>query len=321
MNFWLTLPKPFTVLAPMEDVTDTVFRQIVASCCRPDVFFTEFTNVEGMLSEEGSPKVSQRLVFSQTEHPIVAQIWGTKPESFTKAAQMLVRLGFDGVDINMGCPEKSVTSHGGGAALIGAYDLAADIIKATRKGAGALPVSLKTRIGKNTIITDEWISFLLKQKLDAITIHARTAKEKSDVPARWDEIKKAVDMRNNGKFETVIIGNGDVASYEDVVKKAATSGADGVMIGRGVFQDMWVFSKDRHVASVKESLELLLRHLNLFDTTWGDTKHYPIMKKFYKIYVRDFDGASDFRSKLMETTNAQEAIDLVNKYYKKSFVS
>lgn len=310
-----TLPRPFLVLAPMEDVTDMVFRQIVANCAAPNVFFTEFTNIDGMLSI-GAKAVMHRLQIAPLrQKPLVAQLWGTDPEKFYEATKMVVQMGFEGVDINMGCPDKSVVKKGACSGLIGNYDRTEAIISAVKKAAGSLPVSVKTRLGIREIQTEEWIGFLLSQGLDALTIHGRTVSELSEVPAHWDEIGKAVDMRNKLGSPTLIIGNGDVLSYKEAQQKHAEYGVDGVMIGRGVFKNLYVFDgeKDFTTFSRKDKLEHLLRHVSLFHETWGTTKHYAIMKKFYKIYVSGFDEASELRMQLMTLTNAVDTINFLKK--------
>ncbi|MDE2025636.1 MAG: tRNA-dihydrouridine synthase, partial [Patescibacteria group bacterium] len=195
MNIWHTLKKPIFILAPMEDVTDTVFRQIIMACGRPSLFFTEFTNVDGMASA-GDEEVSKRLRFTQKEGPIIAQVWGMKPENYFSAAGRIAEMGYDGIDINMGCPQKAVVSRGACSALIKNPSLAKEIIQATREGAKGLPVSVKTRIGFKTNVLDTWIGFLLEQQLDALAIHARTASEMSKVPAHWEVMPAAVTIRN-----------------------------------------------------------------------------------------------------------------------------
>lgn len=247
----------------MEEVTDTVFRQIVARVNRPyfakassgePVFFTEFTNVEGLWSA-GRDEVIKRLKFSEVERPIVAQIWGKTPENFYKTAKLLVDMKFDGIDINMGCPEKSVLKSGCCIALINNRNLAKEIIQAVKEGSGGLPVSLKTRIGLDKIQTEDWCGWLLSQNLDALTVHGRTAKEKSDVPARWEEIGKVVSIRNQSKSKTVVIGNGDVKDAEDARLMAQEFGVDGVMIGRGVFENIYCFRKDSRF-KIQDSIKL-----------------------------------------------------------------
>ncbi len=297
-------------LAPMEDVTDTVFRQILCRTGKPDLFFTEFTNVDGIASQ-GRDIVARRLLFTQIEHPIIAQIWGMKPENFFRVAKELTERGFDGIDINMGCPQHDVISHGACSALIRNHVLAKEIIQATKEGAGVLPVSVKTRIGFKQIQTEEWIGFLLEQELSLLTVHGRTAAEMSKVPAHWDEVGKAVKLRNESGKSTLIFGNGDIQSLAQAEEKVREYGVDGVMIGRGIFHNPWLFSGiDPMVKSLKERLELLQGHVELFQTTWGNTKSFHLLKKYFKIYLSDFDGAADMRMQFMETSSYDEALSL-----------
>jgi nifR3 family TIM-barrel protein len=314
-NFWTKLKKPFYILAPMEDVTDTVFRRIVADCGRPDVFFTEFTNVAGICSD-GAMNVGQRLLFTEEERPLVAQIWGMKPEQFKETARKLVEMGFDGIDINMGCPERSVTKQGACSALIKNPTLAAEIIQAVKEGAPDLPLSVKTRIGYSQIQTEEWIGFLLQQNLDALTVHGRTTAEMSKVPAHWDEIGKSVTLRNQISPTTLIIGNGDIESLAQAKEMVEKYQVDGVMIGRGIFKNPWLFNPaiDIENVSIRQRLELLVHHVRLYDEVWGKTKNFQVLKKFFKIYVSNFDGASDLRVKLMETRTATEVYQIIDVY-------
>lgn len=293
----------------MEDVTDTVFRQIIALGGGPDVFFTEFTNVEGLCSK-GRNKVRKRLKFTDIEHPIVAQIWGNNPKNYFETAKLIKTMGFDGIDINMGCPEKSVVKKGSCAALINNHPLAKEIISATKEGGGGLPISVKTRIGIKDIQTEEWAGFLLKLNLDALTIHGRTAVEMSDVPAHWDEIGKVVKLRDSMKVKTLIIGNGDVKDLNDVMQKYEKYKVDGVMIGRAIFDNLWVFNKNINPENIsyQEKLKVLVQHITLFDKTWGKTKNFSIMKKFYKIYISGMPNASIVRTELMKFKTAQETI-------------
>jgi tRNA-dihydrouridine synthase len=311
-SFWRDLPRPILALAPMEDVTDTVFRRIVAACARPTVFFTEFTSVDGLFSR-GREAVIHRFDYTQLEHPIIAQIWGNTPELFYKAAKLIADLKFDGVDINAGCPEKNVTSHGGGACLIQDPSLMGEIIWATKEGAGDLPVSVKTRLGYKKISTD-WIQYLLEQNLDALTIHGRTAAELSKVPAHWDEIAKVVQLRNTMKKNTVILGNGDVKDCADAVSKCKEFGTDGAMIGRGIFHNLWALDPTgvSHMNDHRELVRIMREHIRLFDQTWGQTKNFAVLKKFFKIYVQGFPHASEIREQLMETDNGTDAEKILN---------
>jgi nifR3 family TIM-barrel protein len=320
-NIWQKLKKPIFILAPMEDVTDTVFRRIVMSAGSPDLFFTEFTSVEGMFSK-GDKKVNQRLKFTPEEKPLIAQIWGLKPENYFKAGKLLAEMGFDGIDINMGCPEKNVVRKGACSGLINNPSLAKEIIQATKEGAQeaarslnqeTIPVSVKTRIGFKKIQTEEWLGFLLDQNLAALTVHGRTTAEMSAVPAHWDEIGKAGQLRNEKKVDTLIIGNGDVQSMTEAKEKVQKYGLDGIMIGRGIFHNIWLFNENVDPAkkSLEERLDILVKHVDLFEQAWGKTKPFQILKKFFKIYLSGFDGAQDLRMKFMETKNGEEVKELV----------
>lgn len=312
-NFWLKLKKPITILAPMDDVTDVVFREVVANISRPDVFFTEFTNVEA-LNSKGKDSQIRRLEYTKNQHPIVGQIWGLNPDNFYKTAKLLKKLNFDGIDINMGCPEKSVIKNGTCAALIKNRELAKKIIEATIKGANGLPISVKTRIGINEIVTEDWIDFLLSFNLAAIIIHARTVKEKSNVPAHWEEIGKAVKLRDKLNFNTLIIGNGDVKDFQEILEKQKTYKVDGVMIGTGIFSNLWAFAKSEKSpkVSLKMMLKLLLMHAKLFDKTWGESKNFAILRKFFKIYVSNFPNSKELRIKLMGSKNLIEVEKIVS---------
>lgn len=300
MNIWdkLAQSSPFFVLAPMDDVTDTAFRQVVADTAPPDLFFTEFASVDGLQSP-GRSNVMQKLKFTEREHPLIAQIWGLRPENFYKSAQEIAQMGFDGIDLNMGCPTPTVTKKGACSALINTPTLAAEIIAATKEGAGDLPVSVKTRIGFKQIITEEWCGFLLQQGIAALTIHGRTAKEMSKVPPHWDEAAKVVDIRNDMKIKTYIVGNGDILSRADGVTKAKQYKLDGVMIGRGIFKNPWVFGQTDYLYNEQERLKLFYNHIELFEQAWGADKNPATLKKFAKMYINGFEGASDIRSEAM----------------------
>lgn len=319
-SLWNSLPKPIFSLAPMEDVTDTVFRQILCRTGKPDIFFTEFTNVDGVASA-GRDIVARRLLFTKAEHPIIAQIWGMIPENYYKAAKEMVEMGFDGIDINMGCPQHDVVRHGACGALMKNHPLATELIQATKEGARSassgqapnLSVSVKTRIGYSKIQTEEWIGFLLGQNLDLITVHGRTVAEMSKVPTHWDETGKAVELRNTMNKPTLIFGNGDVLSLAEAKEKVEQYHLDGVMIGRGIFHNPWLFAGvDPASKTVKERLLLLEEHIRLYQQTWGSTKSFQILKKYFKIYLSDFDGASEMRQRFMETNSYDQALSLVS---------
>lgn len=320
MNIFDELPKPFFVLAPMDDVTDTVFRQIVADCAKPDLFMTEFVNVDGLQSP-GREKLIKKLRFTPKEKPILAQLWGLKPENFYKTTKELAEMGFSGVDLNFGCPVKTVIKNGACAALINNRELAGEIIDATREAAhstgsgqaGDFPVSVKTRVGFST--TDmSWLEFLLSKKLDLLSIHGRTAKQQSKVSADWDLIGQVSKMRSSLSPTTKIIGNGDVINRAQGLKLAKKYKLDGVMIGRGIFHDPFVFGKNSPWEgwSKERKIELYRKHIELFAKTWrhGEYK-FDSLKKFAKVYINGFDGASELRSALMSTTSTDEALQLL----------
>jgi tRNA-dihydrouridine synthase len=312
-GFWNTLERPFTALAPMEDVTDTVFRQLVAKWGAPDVFFTEFVNVDGMCSA-GREAVIHRLRYTEAERPLVAQVWGLRPENFEIAARDIAAMGFDGIDINMGCPVKKIIKSGACSALIDNPSLAAEMIQATKDGAGDLPVSVKTRIGFRKKCTLEWSGFLLDHDIAALTIHGRIAKDMSDVPADWDEVGKVAALRNEMGVRTLVIGNGDVESMAQVVDFHGRHGVDGAMVGRGIFHNPFLFAKD---ASSFDELpfeakaSLLREHVALYRRTWGDKKNFNVMKKFVKVYIRGFEGASHIRGELMEAASYTDMLRLL----------
>ncbi len=312
VNFWQALPSPFLVLAPMEDVTDFVFREIVATKLpRPAVFFTEFTSSDGLVSK-GFEKVATKLRFSENQRPIVAQLWGNNPEKLFEASKIVQDLGFDGIDLNMGCPERSLVRKGCCAGLIGNETLVSELIDSAKRGASNIPVSVKTRIGISKIVTEEWATFLLKQKIQALTVHGRIAKQMSNGSASWEEIGKAVKIRNLIAPETFIIGNGDVKSREEALFKCAEFGTDGVMIARGIFHDPWVFANEQTIHSKEEKMKVMMEQVRLFVETWGKTKNFEIVKKFVKMYVKDFDEAAQIRQEIMEAKNLEE-VELVVK--------
>ena len=294
----------------MYGVTDTVFRQVVVSTGKPDVFFTEFVLVDALLSQ-GYEKALEALKFTESERPIVAQIWGSDPDKFYKVAGMISKMGFDGIDINMGCPDKNVLKKGAGSALINNPKLATEIINTTIKG-GRLPVSVKTRIGFDKIDIENWVTTLLQTPIAALTLHLRTKKEMSKVPAHWEQIYKAVEIRNKLKSKALIIGNGDVKSLKEAKEKCKEYKIDGVMIGEGIFGNVWLFNEKVNIKTVSsaQKIKLLGQHLKLFKKTWGDKKNFELMKKFVKCYVNNFSGASAFRDKLMRTKTLNGLIQL-----------
>lgn len=322
------LPRPFFVLAPMDDVTETAFRQIVQQTAAPDLFFTEFVNVDGLMSP-GRPNLLKKLKFVASETRLVAQLWGLNPDNFKAVAEQIAsgelarELGlptgcnFVGVDLNMGCPAKSEVQNGACSALIKLEnrDLAEAIIDATAAGLqGRLPLSVKTRLGFNEVDMT-WFEFLLRKDLDMLTVHGRTRKEMSKVPAHWDTIGEVVQLRNQLAPQTLIVGNGDVTNHEQGVLLAKTHGLDGIMIGRGIFQDPFVFSarSNWREADRQYRLQLYAKQVTLFAQTWQNNER-PIhtLNRFCKVYINGFDGAKELREKLMQASSSDELLRILN---------
>ncbi len=324
MNFWQKLKKPIRVLAPMADVTDPAFRRIIAKYGKPDVIWTEFVSADGLFLG-GYEHLIKDLVYTEEERPIVAQFFTSNPLMMEKAAELAVDLGFDGIDINMGCPDKGVEKQGAGASLIKDPKLAQEIILAAKKGASKngknMPVSVKTRIGYNKNEIETWLPALLETNPAVITVHARTRKEMSLVPARWEHVKRAVEIRdsftdpNGNKSDTLIFGNGDVIDLDDAMKKAEESGADGVMLGRAIFGNPWRFNRKirREDISIQERLAVLVEHTRLFEQLLPH-KSFAIMKKHYKAYVNGWDGAKELRLKLMDAKDANQVTKIIEEY-------
>lgn len=336
LGFWAKLKRPFTVLAPMANVTDFAFRQIIieagrlrntaASQSRPDVFYTEFLSCDGIMHDK--TRFEKELYFEKSESPIVVQFFGSKPENFYKCAKLAQELGYDGIDINMGCPDKSVEKQGGGAALIKDPKLAQEIIKATQNGAGELPVSVKTRLGYNKVEIETWIPQILEAKPAVLIIHGRTRKEMSKVPANWELIGKVSEIVHSTSKETLIIGNGDIKNLNEARKKAEKYNLDGVMIGRGVFENPWLFNSKINSDNIlpKQRIDLMLKHLDLFEKLWnyppsaqtgGGGKNFDTLKKFFKIYINGWKGAKNLRIELMATKNGQDVKRVVDRYLAK----
>ena len=313
MNVWRSAQRPLFVLAPLYDVTDTVFRQIIADCAPPDLFFTEFVNADGLQSS-GRDKLDFRLKFTDKDQPIIAQIWGKQPENFRKTAAELVKMGYDGIDINFGCPDKSVVKNGCCIAMVDDRPLAAEIIQATKKGAGELPVSVKTRLGLGNIDLT-WLEFLLQQKLDALIIHGRTRSEMSKVPAHWDEIGKVRAIRDKLAVKSLIIGNGDAENRQQGLELAKKYQLDGIMIGRGVFADPFAFSENSpwETYTTEQKINLYKKHVELFAKTWKNNER-PIvtLNKFCKVYISGFDGAKELREELMSATSSGKLLEQLN---------
>ncbi|OIP77430.1 MAG: hypothetical protein AUK16_01860 [Parcubacteria group bacterium CG2_30_44_11] len=358
MNFWQQLPKPFFAVAPMADVTDVAFRRMIAKYSRhvrvdgseggPDVMWTEFVSADGLVraTPEGKEKLMADLLYAEEERPIVAQLFTRHSEHMEYAASLCLELGFDGIDINMGCPVGAIIDQGCGAAMIKTPELAIAIIRAAKRGAktdeGGIPVSVKTRLGYNTDEVETWIPTLLKEKLAALTVHTRTRKDMSKVSACWERLLRIIELRDELAPETVIIGNGDVLSLDDAKLKAQKYGVNGVMIGRALFGNPWFFNPtlrlptrltmlpthgvdintihtaDISSASVRyvplsERFKVLLEHTKLFEELLPH-KSFATMKKHYKAYVNGFPGAAAVRAALMACDNTAE-MELVIKAF------
>jgi nifR3 family TIM-barrel protein len=317
MSFWNELKKPLIVMAPMADVTDPAFRALVAKCGKPSVFWTEFVSADGLYYTREVKKIPDAenplmrdLQFSAEQRPIVAQIFSSKPEMITYAVKLVAELGFDGVDINMGCPDKTIERQGCGSAMIKTPKLAQEIIR-TAKEASHLPVSVKTRIGYNKESLDEWLPAVLEAEPSAITLHLRTRKEMSLVPAHWDLMPKAVAIRNKLAPHIPLLGNGDVKDLDDAKKKVAESGCDGAMIGRGMFGNPWVFAgRKLEDTPLAEKLVALTELAHGFEAL-TPKKNFAILKKHIKAFVTGFDGAAELRGKLMETETADALASII----------
>ncbi len=358
MNFWQTLPSPFLTVAPMADVTDVAFRRMIAKYSAhtradgtvggPAVMWTEFVAADGLMraTPEGKVKLMADLLYSEEERPIVAQLFTRHPEYMEAAARLCLELGFDGVDINMGCPAGAIIDQGCGAAMIKTPEVARAVIQAAKRGAmsdaGGIPVSVKTRLGYNTDQVEDWIPVLLAEQPAALTIHARTRKDMSKVPARWERLARVIELRNALSPQTLVIGNGDVLSAEDGYAKIATFGVDGAMVGRALFGNPWFFHPTRRVptrltalpthgvnrdtimvtdttgidieyVSIAERLHVLVEHSRLFVELLPH-KNFAVMKKHYKAYVGGWPGAAELRQQLMEQDSPEAVAAVVETY-------
>ncbi|CQD29575.1 tRNA dihydrouridine synthase [Staphylococcus capitis] len=313
-NFWSELPRPFFILAPMEDVTDIVFRHVVSEAARPDVFFTEFTNTESYCHPEGIHSVRGRLTFSEDEQPMVAHIWGDKPEQFRKMSIGLKEMGFKGIDLNMGCPVANVAKKGKGSGLILRPERAAEIIQATKEG--GLPVSVKTRLGYYEIDEwKDWLKHVFEQDIANLSIHLRTRREMSKVDAHWELIEAIKTMRDEIAPHTLLTINGDIPDRQKGLELANKYGVDGVMIGRGIFHNPFAFEKEPREHTSEELLDLFRLHLSLYEKYSNEeTQQFKALRRFFKIYIRGIKGASQLRHKLMSTETIDEARELLDEF-------
>ena len=311
-NFWDELPRPFFVLAPMEDVTDVVFRHVVANASAPDVYFTEFTNSDSYCHPKGYDSVRGRLTFTEDEQPIVAHIWGDNPEHFREMSIGMAEAGFKGLDINMGCPVQNVVGNGKGCGLIGRPDVAAELIQAAK--AGGLPVSVKTRLGLTDVDEwHDWLTHILKQDIANLSIHLRTRKEMSKVDAHWELIPEIKKLRDEIAPHTLLTINGDIPNRAVGLELVEKYGVDGVMIGRGIFNNPFAFEIEAREHSSEEYLNLLKLHLYLFDEHVEEMgRKYKTLHRFFKIYVKGFRGAAELRNELMNTKTTDEARAMID---------
>ena len=335
-NIWYDLKdkngdKGISILAPMADVTDNPFRRIISEVGRPDLLYTEFVSCDGLASEAGRPRLLQLLNFEKKQNPIIGQIFGGKPENYKSAARTCRDLGFVGVDINMGCPQRNILKQVAGSELckIENRQLASEIINEAKKGCGDLPLTVKTRIGFNNIDLD-WIKHLLKQDIQALVVHLRTRKEMSKVPAHWELMTEIRKLRDKIAPDVVLIGNGDIETVEEGEKKVKEHGIDGYMIGRGIFKNPWLFNADKNNFedySIEQKIELALRHTKYFEEEFGETKsnmkqfgkgtkNFNLMKKFYKIYINGFAGAKELRIEMMSTKNYEDVKKVTDNFLK-----
>jgi nifR3 family TIM-barrel protein len=367
MNFWQTLPQPMIGLAPMDGVTDAAFRLIVAQEGRADVSFTEFTNVGDIC--RGPDRMLSSLLYHECERPVVAQLYGKDPDLFYQAAHIVCQLGFDGLDINMGCPSKNVASSGSGAGLIRTPDVAHAILRAARQGvtdwangqtlldagikraradviaamnvnrAGAsdiprrmLPVSVKTRLGYDSVIVEQWISHLLEERPAAITVHGRTLEQMYRGEADWNAIGRAVQLAKG--TGTWLLGNGDLRSMDDVVTRIRETGAHGVLVGRGALGSPWFFrTKDAArvlaraygeekaesasslsvEADLTKRLGVMIEHARQFETTFG-VAHFPRMRKHLGWYCKGFPHAASLRASMVRASSVLDVQRILEAY-------
>ncbi|HVU75537.1 MAG TPA: tRNA-dihydrouridine synthase [Candidatus Paceibacterota bacterium] len=316
MDFWHRLPKPFFVLAPMEDVTDAAFRSLISSHAAPEVprvLYTEFTSADGLLRADtaGKKKLLKKLEYTDGERPIVAQLFTSVSEHMEAGAKLCRELGFDGFDINMGCPDRAVERQGCGSALIRTPEIARELIRVAKRGAGDMPVSVKTRIGYNTDELETWLPELLAEEPSVVTLHLRTRKEMSEVPAHWDRMARAIEIRDALNSKTLIVGNGDVRDLVDARDKAAQTGCDGVMLGRAVFGNPWIFSGRTTEPTREEKILALIEHITFFEKKLSGFQNDAVMKRHFKAYIGGWDGAKELRQSLMEAADLTDAREIL----------
>lgn len=296
------------VIAPMSGVTDEAFRLMFLKYGKPSVFWTEFVSAEGLFSR-GRDYCLKLLKHSPKERPIIAQLFGSNPVDFEKAAKLMVGLGFDGIDINIGCPDRAIEKQGAGAVLIKNFKLAKEIIRATKRGAGKIPVSVKTRIGYKKNQINKWIPALLEEKIAVLTVHFRTRSETYSTPANWELAKEIIKLRNKISPETLILGNGDVKSLEEAKELVKKTGLDGVMIGRAVVGNPWFFSEKQ--PDIKKRLSAIVEHAETFSSLGGN---FESMKKHFHASTKGFYGAKELRENLMKVKNLAETKKFIENF-------
>ena len=345
----------------MADVTDAAFRRMISkhsahkradgSAGGPDVMWTEFVAADGLMraTPEGKAKLMADLIYSDEERPIVAQLFSSNEAHMEQAAALCRELGFDGVDINMGCPDRSIEKQGCGSAMIKTPEIAQAIIRAAKRGArhgeaDGIPVSVKTRLGYNEDQVEEWVPAILAESPAALTVHCRTRKEMSKVPARWERLKRVAELRDELSPKTLILGNGDVLTLVDAYQKVDVSGVDGAMVGRALFGNPWFFHPKRSLPieltalpthgvnreniiaestgregveyiQLTERLTVMVEHTRLFEELLPH-KNFAVMKKHYKAYCNGFKNAKELRVKLMNSSNSEEVSDIVSDFLK-----
>jgi len=325
MGFWNNLPQDFVIMAPMADVTDCAYREIIAKYSRhgqpgggPDVFYTEFVASDGLANDIGRPKLMHNFKYTENERPIVAQIFSNTPENIENAARICRELGFDGIDLNMGCPERNICKQGAGCGMIQTPELLPTVIAAAKRGAGTIPVAVKTRVGWSQNELEKWIPAILDCDVAAIILHGRTKKAMSKIPANWDWIQRAGEIvRASGK-PTKFIGNGDIQSVAMAKEYCVKYNTDGAMIARAIFGNPWLFDTTKTEVSVREKLEVMLEHTEIFIRELGNHKNFAVMKKHYKAYVAGFDGAKELRVQLMESQSFDEIKNHVDSWLKEN---
>jgi len=301
----------------MADVTDPAYRRLIAQTAKPDVMWTEFVSADGLYYTREVKKIADSenplmrdLRYGEGERPIVAQIFGSNPEHIAYAAALAEKLGFDGVDLNMGCPDKTIEKQGAGAAMMKNPAQAKEIIKAA-KGATKLPVSVKTRIGYNKEMLEEWLPAILEAEPAAVTLHLRTRKEMSAVPAHWELMPRAVEIRNSINPKILLLGNGDLKTMQEAEEKVRAGGCDGAMLGRAIFGNPWLFSGRRiEEVPLQERLAALVLLAKYFEEL-TPPKHFAILKKHFKAFVSGFDGAAELRVRLMEAENSDAVARII----------